>query len=275
VEDARKIFRLLDSQDDLPPADRVILAGRQLNLESHIVGYASLAKAASAAQLLSEVKDPVARSSFRNVYGYALVSACEVDEALLVTTDQLLDAERCRLDFVVPYALVIQALAHYLRHDYALATAKVEEALERARTARDATAVGVALAAQGRIFNAQGAFGETVRRAAAVPVADGRWIQAEIEAVHAIAHAVVGNSSAAFAAIESRKAVSFTRSTDRCSCREMRTRSSSRPHGERDRARGEGVAGGGEFRRRRSLRFRIPRMARFALAAIYETPESH
>ena len=46
---------------------------------------------------LDHVADPVARSSFRNVFGYALAAAGLSDEASRITTEQMEDAERCRL----------------------------------------------------------------------------------------------------------------------------------------------------------------------------------
>ena len=51
------------------------------------------------------------RTSFRNIFGYALAASASFDEALRLMGDQLDDAERCRIDFAVPYALVTKALA--------------------------------------------------------------------------------------------------------------------------------------------------------------------
>ena len=77
--------------------------------------------------------DPVARSSFRNVFGYALAAMGSGDEALQLTAEQLDDAGRCRLDFVIPYALTNQAIVLTLRREYAEAEAQLDEAAERAR----------------------------------------------------------------------------------------------------------------------------------------------
>ena len=64
----------------------------------------------SARQLLRFVVDPVARTSFRNVFGYALAATAHYEEATELTDEQLQDVERCRLDFVIPYALANHAL---------------------------------------------------------------------------------------------------------------------------------------------------------------------
>ena len=49
------------------------------------------------------------------------------DEALELIAEQLDDAERYRLEFVVPYALIIKAIVGCGRHDYVSA----EEFLDR------------------------------------------------------------------------------------------------------------------------------------------------
>ena len=92
-------------------------------------------------QLLDHVPDPVARSSFRNVFGYALAAAGLCDEATRITMDQMEDAERCRLDFVIPYALTNRAIVATLQRDYLDAEALLEEAEARTRSWRSDSAI--------------------------------------------------------------------------------------------------------------------------------------
>ncbi len=192
IDEARKLLELLGPAESMPPSDQVILVGRRLNFESRTGAYVSLGDARAAWQLLRFVRDPIARSSFRNVFGYALASSCNLDEASKVMAEQLADADRCRLDFVIPYAFVIQALVSYLRHDYVTAEGLIDEALERSAAADDMTARYVGLAALSRIYNAQAAFNLTLNRALSTEASGTSWLQAELESCHAIAFAAVG-----------------------------------------------------------------------------------
>ena len=100
--DAPAILESLGSTDSLAPADRVTLVNRRINLETRFGLPVSFDEGRAMWQLLDHVADPVARSSFRNLFGYALAAAALFDEAIRITMEQMEDAERCRLDFVVP-----------------------------------------------------------------------------------------------------------------------------------------------------------------------------
>ena len=116
--DAPAILESLGSTDSLPPADRVILVNRRINLETRFGLPVSFDEGHAMWQLLDHVPDPVARSSFRNVFGYALAAAGQCDEATRITMEQMEDAERCRLDFVIPYALTNRAIVATMQRDY-------------------------------------------------------------------------------------------------------------------------------------------------------------
>ena len=58
------------------------------------------------------------RTSFRNVFGYTLAAMANFDEALEVIAEQLDDAERYRLEFVVPYTLINKAIVACGRREY-------------------------------------------------------------------------------------------------------------------------------------------------------------
>ena len=193
IDDAGELFTLLGPLEKMSPADQVILVGRRLNFESHRGSLRSMNDARTAWPLLRYVKDPIARSSFRNVVGYAMAASCCLDEALRITAEQLEDAERCRLEFVVPYALVMQALVHYIRHDYVAAESLIDDALDRSRAADDMTAWYVASAAKCRVLNAQALFHQSIAWPIGVPARATPWLRAELESCRAIAYAAIGD----------------------------------------------------------------------------------
>jgi hypothetical protein len=100
------------------PTQRVVLADRSIGIETRFGLPVNLEACRAAAQLLPLVADPMIRTSFRNILGYALAASACFDEALRLMSEQLEDAERCRIDFAVPYALVTKALVLTGRRDY-------------------------------------------------------------------------------------------------------------------------------------------------------------
>ena len=64
-----------------------------------------------------------------------------IDEALDLTAEQLEDADLHRLHFVVPYALLVQALAKAGLRDYLVAQELLDEAEQRALKAGDQNGV--------------------------------------------------------------------------------------------------------------------------------------
>lgn len=205
-DESRELLELLGPPDGMPAGDRVVLIGRRINYESHQGEGINLDAGREAWQLLKYVRDPVARSSFRNVLGHALVASCNTAETQRLVNEQIDDAERCRLEFVIPHALVLRALAYYIEHDYVNAEASIEEAIERSISAQEWTARHIALAAYCRILNAQGAFDVTVSRRVGRNDTAARWLDAELESAHAVAYAALGDlerSSRAIAFCES------------------------------------------------------------------------
>lgn len=162
--DAPALLAALGPTETLTPDDRVTLVSRMINLETRFGLPISIEEGRAMWQLLSRVSDPVARSSFRNVFGYALAAMGSADDALRLTAEQIDDANRCRLDFVLPYALTNQAIVMTLRREYVEAEALLEEAEERARTTSDETARYIAWSARARLYNAQAAFGLVTSR---------------------------------------------------------------------------------------------------------------
>jgi DNA-binding CsgD family transcriptional regulator len=143
-------------------------------------------------QLLDHVPDPVARSSFRNVFGYALAAAGLSDEATRITIEQMADAERSRLDFVLPYALTNRAIVAMLQRDYLDAEGLLDEAEERARSAGDHTALFISWSVRTRLLNTQGAFDLATSKP--VPRSTGvtSSLEGELIACYALAYAGKG-----------------------------------------------------------------------------------
>jgi LuxR family transcriptional regulator, maltose regulon positive regulatory protein len=142
----------------MEPEERVILVGRMINLEARFGLPVSIAEGRAMWQLLHRVGDPVTRTSFRNVFSFALAAMGHYDEALRLSREQLDDADLHRLPFVVPYALTVQALAGIGTHDYVTAGELLDEAEGLALGSGDQTAYHIAWAIRIRLYVAQGAF---------------------------------------------------------------------------------------------------------------------
>jgi DNA-binding CsgD family transcriptional regulator len=194
---AIELLRSLGPAESLEPHDRVIYEDRKMNLEGHFGISSGLEDGRAARQLLGFVTDPVARSSFRNVLGYALAVGGYYAEALEVTREQLDEADRFRLDFVVPYALIVRALASGGLREYSVAEESLSEADERANFVGDPTARHVAHAVRTRMLTAQGAFELALSKP--LPVGDDlpRAIYAELCSAYAVALAGHGHTERA------------------------------------------------------------------------------
>jgi ATP/maltotriose-dependent transcriptional regulator MalT len=175
------------------PADRVMLADRRVGIELRFALPINFENARAAAQILPFVDDPMVRTSFRNVFGYVLAASAHFDEALALMEDQLDDAERCRLDFVIPYAFINRALVLTGRRDYAQATELLLDADDRASRADDATAASVGAAVRIRTEISQGTFDAALDRPLPLPFDAPRSLRAEVTACRALALAGVGH----------------------------------------------------------------------------------
>lgn len=151
-------LRVLGSREPRSPEEQVILADRTIGAETRFGLPVSLARGRTAHQLLAFVPDPMTRTSFRNVFGYALAATAQFDEALALTEEQIDDAERYRLDFVIPYALIIKAMVGCGRRDYVTAEEFLDECDERALKAGDETALHTSRCVRIRLYISQGAF---------------------------------------------------------------------------------------------------------------------
>jgi LuxR family maltose regulon positive regulatory protein len=204
--DVPQRLQALGSLEALDPEEQVILADRTMGAETRFGLAVDLARARAARQLLPFVADPMTRSSFRNVFGYTLAAMAHFDEALELSAEQLDDTERYRLEFVVPYALIIKALVSCGRRDYVSAEEFLDEADERAVKARDQTALNTAGALRMRLYIAQGAFDLALSRPLPSRKDTTRSIGAELTACRALALAGTGRLEQSLAlAIEARE----------------------------------------------------------------------
>ena len=192
--DAADLLRVSASHQTIGTEDQVIMADRKLAFETRFGYPVDLQSGRAAQQLLRFVADPVARSSFRNVFGYALASSAMFTEATAITEEQIEDAKRCRLDFVLPYALAIKAVVCAGQHAYSQAEELLGEADDRALKAGDWAGFQVASAVRIRLYIAQADFESAIDRGRMDPVGATRSLRAELTAGHALAAAGIGRT---------------------------------------------------------------------------------
>lgn len=190
--DVPERLRALSSREALNPEEQVILADRTIGAETRFCLPVDVARGREARQLLRFVTDPMTRTSFRNVFGYTLAAMAQFNEALELVVEQLDDAERYRLDFVVPYALIIKALVACGRRDYVSAEEYLDEADERASKASDQTALHIATAVRMRLYIAQAAFDLALSSVSGPESRTTRSLGAELAACRALALAGAG-----------------------------------------------------------------------------------
>ena len=192
-EDAPALLTSLEQGDILDPGERLVLADRRLSLETHYGLRVNLEAARAAKQLLPHVADPLARTSFRNVYGYTLAVSGHFAEAQEVTEEQLRDAEHHRLDFVFPYAYIVQALAFCGLRNYVEAEELLDEAEQRAVRGGDRTAYHVAWAVRSRLYIAQGAYDLVLGRSMDLDRDLTQQLSSEVKSGYALAFAGIGH----------------------------------------------------------------------------------
>lgn len=175
------------------PSDEVLVADRQLHFETRYCRPVDLHRGRAASQLLRFVRDPVARTSFRNVFGYALVATAHWDEASKLTEEQLRDADRCRLDFVVPYGLSLQAMASTGLRDYKSCSSILDSAAEHARGTGDLAALQMITAVRMRSLVAQGLFEDALAHADVDTSSVTKSLHGELLSVKALALAASGH----------------------------------------------------------------------------------
>ena len=190
---AEDLLNSLRPARPLDPAAEVAIADRCLAYETRFSRPVDLHRGRSASQLLRFVRDPVARTSFRSIFGYALASTAHWDEATALTDEQLQDVERCRLDFVVPYALLLHAMVATGRRNYDGCASQLAAAEAHARSTGDLAALQMVTAIRGRALIAQGLFEEAVVQSDVDMSNVTRSLRGELLGVKALALAAAGH----------------------------------------------------------------------------------
>jgi ATP/maltotriose-dependent transcriptional regulator MalT len=196
-EAAETLIKALGPIEALEPEERVVYTCRLLNLETRFGSPISLEQGRTARQLLRLVRDPISRCSFRNVFSYTLAAMGLHEEALELSDEQRDDAERHRLDFIVPYSLIVRALVEVGRHSYTRAEELLNESDERALGAGDRTAYHIAWAVRTRLNTAQGAFDLALSRAFDPNEVMTKSLKAELASAYAVALAGAGEAARA------------------------------------------------------------------------------
>ncbi len=108
-----QIFRELVDASDSSPESQIRLIMAQFTTQSRMGSLSGVVEAHEAAMhLLRRVRDPISRTSFTNGYSQALASRGLYRKALEAARRTTEDASESRLAFVVPYAQLVQAIAH-------------------------------------------------------------------------------------------------------------------------------------------------------------------
>jgi LuxR family transcriptional regulator, maltose regulon positive regulatory protein len=189
---ALDLLQALSEGAPTDPSDEVILADRHLVYQTRFGTPVDLQRGREAGQLLRFVRDPVARASFRNMLGYSLASTGHWEDAVAVTEEQLRDAERCRLEFVVPYALSLHAMVSTGLRQYDRCSELLADAEKRARKSGDLAALQMVAAVRMRSLIAQARFEEALVAGDVALSSVTRSLHGEILSVRALSCAALG-----------------------------------------------------------------------------------
>ena len=140
--------------------DQVRLADRQLTVGFRFGRVTSLAQAKRAAQLLPSVDDPSVRASFMSTYSYALNLAAEYSAALAVATRMVDEATEFRLEFAMPYGLLVQGAALVGLKRFTEGHVALDASLTHALKCSDAFAQQAVYAGRVRAFLHEGRIAE-------------------------------------------------------------------------------------------------------------------
>jgi ATP/maltotriose-dependent transcriptional regulator MalT len=137
------------------PLDVIRCAGVRLTYQLRL-GELNLAEADRANELIESLPDPLARTSFECNYAWALALAARYPDAVVVAGSAIERARRLRLDFALPYALCVSAMANAGLRQWILADAQIKEALYEAQSSNNSYARHVCLGVLIRILAQQG-----------------------------------------------------------------------------------------------------------------------
>jgi LuxR family maltose regulon positive regulatory protein len=162
--------------------------------------------------LVSRAHDPLIRSSFLNLSAGTLVFAGRYQEALGIANQQLGEAQRFRLGFVLPHAFLRLATSYLGLREFARASSLLEQARRSAEPMRDSPMQLAFLTARIRSLLATGRSEEAAQETAQDPHERPKSAFGEYLACRAMALAATAKPKEAFAIAE--RALSTTRSVE-------------------------------------------------------------
>jgi LuxR family maltose regulon positive regulatory protein len=194
-EEFRAARQALEAVPEPQPHHLVRIAQARI-LEANFAG--NIADAADAGlgveALLESVSDPFVRTGFLNNLADALTISARYEEANRIASAELLDAQRNRLTFVYPNALLNLAAAHLGRADYAGCETYFDE-VEQLPNLRDSFVDANMIALRTRFEISRGR--PTTATLADVPAIARDDMKSEALASLALAAAVAGDAAAA------------------------------------------------------------------------------
>lgn len=187
LENAEVILREVVKNEPPGPAGLVKKSNAQLLYELRFGDLGSLREAALAKQVVDHVKDPVRRAGFWSVYASALAVGAHYRLALDATQSFLDDIQRYRVDFALPYAYGVRAIASLGLRRHADAAEAVFEAATAAKRTNDDHAAANAAAIRARLLLSQGEY-EGALTCLDAPVSNGmtRGMVGELLACRAV-----------------------------------------------------------------------------------------
>ena len=135
----------------------------QLLYEIRVGGIRSLHDARAAAEIVDLVEDSVRRTAFRSVYASALALAAEYRDAHAAAELFLADAQTARVDFALPYAHTVLAVALLGLRRFDASAEATRQALFEGRRLADAHAEANTHAVMGRLLLTQGRYEEALQ----------------------------------------------------------------------------------------------------------------
>jgi len=199
LPEAPALLDKLRNSEQTTASDRIEVASRSLMLGARFGSLAALDEARDALQLLPMVRDPVARSSFRNTYAYACAIAGDYVDAMAILDELESDASTQRLKFALPYVSCARAVVLAAQRYFDAAKNQLSSAAIEARRLPDNHVLAMCAAIRGRVLIALGRFAEGASAAAYRHPALIKSMHGELLVTQALAYACAGEMSVATA----------------------------------------------------------------------------
>jgi len=213
LEERAEAEAALHEMEALPPltSDDLLRAGQG---RLHFAGrwgpiVETLDAVSGLLDLVSETNDPLVRTGFLQTYGSALGLAARYSESSSIAVREVEEAERYKLDWVLPHALEMLAAAQIGKREFDAALLSIDRARRLGRQQGNVhTEVnGVVLTARARL-----SCGSADRAVTVLESRDSRFtspgMEGEYLATHALAAACCGRSDTARKLIEASEAQS-------------------------------------------------------------------